>query len=305
MPPMTAPALSTMWTDQPRFANDLRPFARLAASWGFEAIEVSHVTSVDQFDSLLSDPVLPVVSVHLPAPRVVLGDGRVNLSLNLAATDEDERMEAVRHAVRSLEFAGRAGARAAVVHMGGVAQPIPAEAKLRRLFDEGLIEDPAAEALRAEARRERADLAASHLEAATRSLEELILADSGMVIGLENRFHYHEIPLPDELDRLLDRFPSDQVGSWLDVGHAVVLERLGLVPLEDGLRRLDRAVGSHLHEVDGIRDHRAPGHGDVDWSRIAPGLPGDAIRTLEIAPDQPEWSMAEAVDSFRRLGLLG
>ena len=46
--------------------------------------------------------------------------------------------------------------------------------------------------------------------------------------GLENRYHYHEFPGPGEMRELLDEYPPHVAGFWLDVGHAEVLDRLGL-----------------------------------------------------------------------------
>jgi hypothetical protein len=46
----------------------------------------------------------------------------------------------------------------------------------------------------------------------------------------------------------------------------------------------DRMIGVHLHDVCGIIDHQVPGMGEVDFNRIAPYIPIQALRTLEIGP---------------------
>ena len=95
-----------------------------------------------------------------------------------------------------------------------------------------------------------------------------------MALGIESRLHYHEIPHPEEAVELLAPYDNFEAGYWHDVGHCEVQARLGLIDRASWFPKLtDRCIGSHLHDVDGIRDHRAPGNGDVDWSYIAAGLP--------------------------------
>jgi len=66
----------------------------------------------------------------------------------------------------------------------------------------------------------------------------------------------------------------------------------------------DRCLGAHVHDVDGLADHRAPGLGDVDWSYIARGLPPDAPRVFEINQKQPEEAVAAAIPFLRERGVL-
>src|SRR5205823_880455 len=108
-------------------------------------------------------------------------------------------------------------------------------------------------------RRERID---AYLDAARRSLQELVAvaAPRGVAIGIESRLHYHEIPHPDEALALLAPYDNNEAGYWHDVGHCEVQARLGLIDRHSWFPRLtERTIGSHLHDVDGIRDHRAPG----------------------------------------------
>ena len=83
--------------------------------------------------------------------------------------------------------------------------------------------------------------------------------------------------------------------------------RLGLV---DRRAWLDangaRCIGAHLHDVDGIGDHRAPGHGDVDvdWSYIAAGLPPHTLRVLEINQTQPADAVSAAIPFLSGRGVV-
>jgi sugar phosphate isomerase/epimerase len=108
-------------------------------------------------------------------------------------------------------------------------------------------------------------------------------AGKSVQLGLENRFHFMEIPSPDELDQLLTLASADRLGFLYDVGHAQALSCLGFYPHGEWLERFGpRIIGTHLHDAAGIQDHLIPGQGEVDFKKVAAYLPKSAFRTLEI-----------------------
>ena len=78
----------------------------------------------------------------------------------------------------------------------------------------------------------------------------------------------------------------------------LIFARLGLVPLESWFTLVgDRLTGAHLHDVDGLRDHRAPGiRGGIDFAGLATRLPPSALRTFEIDQHESDEAVAQAVD---------
>jgi sugar phosphate isomerase/epimerase len=300
-------SLSTMWAQQERFA-DIRDFARTARDLGYAAIEVNYTVVPEAFAALTNGDILPLSSVHSPMPRVRHSDGRWSDALNLASVDEDERRAAVEFAGRTIDHAADTGVRYVVLHLGGVGSEMLApERKLRRLFDSGTREGPEVAALREELRRERAGRSAPSFETARRTLGELAdhASRRGVRLALENRYHLHEIPSIEECEALLAEYPADLVGYWHDVGHAEVLGRLGLIDRRRWLDTLGpRTLGCHLHDVDGLGDHRAPGRGDVDWSYIASGLPKGAVRVFEIDQRQPDEALAAAIPFLQERGVV-
>jgi sugar phosphate isomerase/epimerase len=130
----------------------------------------------------------------------------------------------------------------------------------------------------------RAAQARINLSAVRHSLIELAeyASERNIRLGLENRAYYFEIPLPDELDDLLNLGYDKVIGFWYDVGHAELLAQLGFHKHEEWLRRFSaRIIGVHLHDVVGIDDHRVAGSGQIDWEMVARYLPADALRTCE------------------------
>lgn len=301
-------ALSTMYAQQERFA-DGAAFARFAADCGYDAIEISHSTPAEKIEAIAGAGLLPVTSFHAPAPYVKRSNGRGNSSANLAAVDRDERQAALEYTALSIDWAAKLGARALVVHLGQVSdvrEQFDEELAMRRMFDSGEMDEGRFAQLRDSAVRRRAEEAGPYVEAAAESLAELVrLAEpAGIVIGLENRYHYHEIPSPDEYARLFEGYSIEQVGYWHDVGHAEVLDRLWFIDKRVWLERWShRIVGAHLHDVSGIGDHRSPGDGDVEWPYVVAGVGGLGAYTLEINQHQPDEMVWGAVGFLRGIGL--
>jgi sugar phosphate isomerase/epimerase len=248
---------------------------------------------------------LPVVSLHAPAP-LVSDRGKANSDLNLAGCDEEERAAAVAAVRRTIDFAADHGVSAIVVHLGSIDRgPRVQERRLRTLYAAGAIESDEATAVRDEAIAARRADVPPHLEAARRSLAEIVAvaAQRGVTVGVETRLNYCEIPSADEAVRLLRDYAPQEAGYWHDTGHAEIWSRLGLLPHHRWFELLgDRLIGAHLHDVRDLRDHRSPGNGTLDWSMIRDALPRTVARTCEIDQHEPEASLAGAVRLLRSAG---
>lgn len=288
--------------------DDMEAFARAAARLGFPHVEINYVVPPEGVEQILASREVAVSSLHSPAPRVRMADGRWSDALNLASLDQEERSLAVRLAQRTIDYAARAGARYVVVHLGGIGGgSFQEEQRLRGLYERGVRRGEEVEGLRRQALLRRRQGAERHLPEARRSLAEIAgyAARRGVAVGLENRYHYHEIPSLEEMRELLMDYPPHVVGYWHDVGHAEVLDRLGLTDKRRWLEELGhRCLGCHLHDVDGLADHRAPGQGHVDWEYLARALPPLVPRVLEINQRIPEDQVASSLAFLRQRGLL-
>lgn len=275
-------ALSTMWGIK-RFET-LGKFFQEGSALGFTRFELNYAIDSAMLESLNG---YRVVSVHEPCPADISVSELKKRNWLISATNERERREGVNAIKRSIDLAQKLGARAVIVHPGKVDVNTAIDNKLRELYRQGKKETSEYARLKEQFVAARAAQARVNFSAARHSVIELAeyAGARGIQLGLENRYHYFEIPSPDELRDLLE-LGFDNVGFWYDVGHAETWDQLGFVPHEEWLRRFaSRIIGVHLHDVIGIDDHRAAGTGQIDWTMVARYLPANAMRTCEFQND--------------------
>jgi sugar phosphate isomerase/epimerase len=275
---------STMW--HKKNFPVLPDFMEAARRAGFAQVELNHQITTAMLEGTQLES-CPISSIHEPCPSDISTDELKERDWLISSPDEDCRRRGVESIRRSVELAAALGLPVMVVHCGMVSLDFTDEKKLRRMVETGESSTPAYQAIQERMRKERARLIGPRLEAVRRSLLELLelAAPTGLRMGLENRYHFFDIPSPDEMDGLLALAPADRLGFIYDVGHAQALDRLCFYPHEEWLRRFaPRIIETHLHDVIGVNDHLAPGLGEVNFDSIAPYLPADAIRTLELHP---------------------
>ena len=260
----------------------LTGFFEAGKELGFDRFELNHGVDSAMLEGLSLKGMIP--SVHEPCPADISMVELKRRNWLISAPDEHGRRQGVLAAQRSIDLAQELGAELVVVHAGRVDVGAEFEDNLWAMFDAGQVASTEYADLKERlviARREKAE---ANLAAARRSILELTeyAGRAGVRLGLENRYHYLDIPLLDEMDGLLAAADGGQLGFLYDVGHAQVLENLGLGSHEAWLQRYaSRMIGVHLHNVRGLKDHYAAGLGEVDWDMVAAYLPQDALRTLE------------------------
>jgi sugar phosphate isomerase/epimerase len=274
-------SLSTMWM-QHRF-QCIADFAAAARDLGFAGIEVSHIVT----PAMLGDTAvatLDIRSVHFPAPTSPSPFGLPAEAL-LSSTADEERRWAVAQGYASIDLAAAAGAPAVCLHLGETPATRRLEWALAQRFLGGQRGTAVYAAALAEVQADRARVAGPALDAARRSLAELAAyaRPRGVVLGIESRVQYWQIPTFDELGLLLAESDPAVVGFWYDCGHVQVLHNLDFHQHEAWLAAYGgRIVGVHLHDVAGLRDHLLPGLGELDFGRIMPFVPRAAVLTCEL-----------------------
>jgi HAD superfamily hydrolase (TIGR01509 family) len=275
-------ALSTMgWA---RDAETLDEYFTKGRNEGFARFELNHQISPEELESLNLN-IFHIGTLHDPCPAVIPAKQLEREDRVITSLDETLRQDGVDVVKHTIEYAYRLGARSVVIHPGRIPGDHSMDDQLRNLYNSGFIETSDYEKLKIALIADRKERSNGHLDAMMKSLGEIIdfAKDTGLSLGLENRFHYYELPVFEEMEIALNEFTQPWVGWQFDVGHLQVHHVLGFTSFRTWLEKFGhRIIGTHLHDVVGIVDHRAPGSGDVDFKLIAAYLPAHAQRTLEV-----------------------
>jgi sugar phosphate isomerase/epimerase len=228
----------------------------------------------------------------------------------LGSTDHRQRSSAVRYATATVDFAAEVGAGVVVMHAGRVDMPAYTR-DLIALAEQGHAFEPRYDRIKMKLFMKREERVRPHLEALTRSLDELMptLERTGVKLALENLPDWESVPNESEMEALASRFTNGRVGCWHDTGHALVRQNLGFISQRRWLERLKpHLLGMHLHAVEPpARDHLMPPRGRLDLEALrpfaevcgrvvlepAPGTPRDEITTaIRLIADSWQWAPA-------------
>jgi len=303
--PVWDAALSTMWS--------IKNFLQLEDSFlaagrmGFAGIELNHQINSTHLKGIDLRR-YPVTSIHEPCPADISTGTLKARDWLVSATDETCRKQGVAALKKSIDLAAVLGARVVVVHAGFIGDDLPAEKDLVRLYQAGLRHTPEYRGIQEELVSKRAALAEPRLEAVKKSLKELLeyAGRYGVRLGLENRYHIADIPIPGELDQLLELADADRLGFIYDAGHGQALNALGFFPHLQWLERFggERLFGVHLHDIRGVSDHYAPARGEIDFEELALNFPDAAFRTIEVKPDNSPEQVAAGMELLFRKGCV-
>jgi len=294
-------ALSTMWAIN-RFTN-LKPFFEQGEKAGFTSFELNHGVTTEM---LVGMEGRTIQSVHEPCPADISTAMLKKNDWLISSLNEENRKKGVASIIRSIDLAITVGARAVIVHPGRVDTAFDGEERMRELFNAGKRESREYAELLEKNAESRTRAAPANLAQTMKSLEELsrYAAERGVILGLENRYHYHEIPSPDELGELLKIGAPGSLGFWYDVGHAETLSRLGFFPHREWLERFaDLIVGAHFHDLWGIEDHHRAGDGTFPWDSIIGCIPPSALRTCEFQNNCSFEDISLGLQFLRKLGV--
>jgi sugar phosphate isomerase/epimerase len=208
-------------------------------------------------------------------------------AFQFTSLDRKERENALRHSLKTLEFAERVKARLVVLHMGSVDIRDYTE-KLLGLLEAGKQGTPKYQRLCEEAEAKREARKERHQEPAYEILQQLEddARRRGLLLGIENREAIEEIPFESEFQMFLFRFRGGPVRYWHDTGHAQIKENLGFIQHAMHLESLaEELAGFHIHDVVfPARDHRAPGQGMIDFAALKPFVRPEHIKVIEMSP---------------------
>ncbi len=287
-------ALSTSWNAF-RYTKGLGLIQEIK-SLGFKEVELSFDLTFSIFkeiEDLVKKSFIQVTSLHnfCPIPRGLEREKALPDYYSLASTDESQRKKAVLETKKTIVSAIRVKAKAVVLHCGRVDLEDQTRA-LINLYNRGLNGSAEFRELKEDIIRQRSAKAGPFFENALKSLEELnkYALRAGIKLGVETRFYYREIPCFEEISVILKNFKNSNIFYWHDVGHAEVMERLGLARPKAFLETYsDSLLGIHLHNIQGCLDHQAPVKGEFDFKILKPYINEETIKVIEAHyPATPE-----------------
>lgn len=299
-------ALSTSWQS----GGTVTAEGMFAALKNLEisGIELSYRISEDFYREMqnpLKRSGLKVVSVHnyFPIPAVKLAaKGSGDLFL-LSNQDDEERQRAVRYTLKTIKHAAELGAAAVVLHCGLVEMNHEMQA-LYQYVNLNRLDSKEAQIFIHNKLKERDRRKPGHMDSLLTSLDRLVSVaeKQGVLLGLENRYHYHELPGLDDFEVIFDTLKGAPIGYWHDTGHAHANETLGLIPKGSLLKtNADRLIGVHLHDASGLDDHIPPGSGEIDFTALKPFLKADTIKVIELKPGIPGPEVIKGIQFIREM----
>jgi len=299
--------LSTVWTSRAARSGDdlLGPILDL----GFTAVELEYRITEQLYQEILPrirGDEIQILSVHnyFPVPDILPPERASGDCFSLSSLDREERAKGIFYTSRTIEHAHDLGARAVVLHLGRVETDLPRNG-LQQLFREEAWEAEGAELLKRE-REARAHKRDPHLDALLFSLDRSLkrAEQLGVVLGIENRYYFQEMPDKEEIGIILDQFRGAPLGYWHDAGHAAVFETLGIVKHEELLQTYASSmVGTHLHDALKLDDHKPPGKGEIAFEMIKKYIPEGAIRIMEIHPQAQGQEVLDGLAFLQEKGI--
>jgi sugar phosphate isomerase/epimerase len=284
-------SFSTCWNSHRH--TDGRAMLREIRDLGFDHAELSHGIRVSLMPGILEAVdagEMKISTLHNFCP---LPMGVTHPAPNLyqfSAENPRERELAIKHTLKTFEFAERVKAQIVVLHLGSI-ELKDYTGKLGEMLQRGEKETPKYEKLCQEANLKR-EAKKEKFVARTNDTLRKILPEAekrGLKLGCENRQALEEIPLESDFEFFLRDFDSPNIVYWHDTGHAQIKENLGFIHHATHLETLaPRLAGFHVHDVQfPMRDHCAPGTGTIDFAALKPFVKPEHIKVFELSPSLP------------------
>jgi sugar phosphate isomerase/epimerase len=281
-------SFSTCWNSHRH--TDGRAMLREIRELGFEYAELSHGTRISLVPGILEAVEAGEIKISTLHNFCPLPMGVTHSAPNLYQfSDERPRQVelALKHTLKTLDFAVRVKAPLVVLHVGSVEMKNYTE-KLLEMVERGEKETPKYKKLAAEAAEKREKKKKEYWQRTLDCLKKILpeAESRGIKLGIENRQELEELPIESDYEALFKEIASPNLVYWHDTGHAQIKENLGFIQHAAHLQSLHKHLGGfHIHDVQFPgRDHCAPGSGTVDFAALKPIVKSEHIKVFEFSP---------------------
>ena len=285
-------AISSCWNSH-RHDDGYEMLVELA-DLGFEYVELSHGTRISLVPGILKaveEKLIKVSSLHnfCPLPLGVMG-AAPNL-YEPTAVSRKERILWLHNTIKTIDFAQKIGCDRIVLHSGRIRLlwGNPGQ-RFDAVFDAAESSDSRELRIAREKGLKRLNSKKKAFMKRLRESYTLVAQkakDAGVMLGIENREGFSELPLDaDMLDVQKQLAELEVFGYWHDCGHAQLKERMGLLDHSEFLSGLrPYLIGFHLHDVtEKNLDHQVPGTGVIDWSIMENVICQGDVVVMEMSP---------------------
>jgi sugar phosphate isomerase/epimerase len=220
-----------------------------------------------------------------PLPMGVTGSAP-NL-YQFSAEKPRERELAIKHTLKTLDFAVRVKAPVVVTHSGSIEMKDYTD-KLLDMVKHGERESIKYMKLCDDLTQKRERQKEGYFERTIEVFKKILpeAESRGLKLGIENRQALEELPIESDYQLLFRDLASPAAVYWHDTGHAQIKENLGFIHHAFHLESLrDKLAGFHIHDVQFPgRDHCRPGSGMIDFVALKPFVQPQHIKVFEFSP---------------------
>jgi sugar phosphate isomerase/epimerase len=255
---------------------------------GFRAVELGHgirTPLVEGINQFLSEGAMEVTSLHNFCPLPIDVMQAAPDCFQCTSHRPGERARALRHTLKTIDWAAKLNAKRVVLHLGSVPMAKMSRRLLHHLKKEKTSEQKYVN-LKQRAVRERAklDYYARVADWLTNIVEHA--KQVGIRLGVENRIEIDTFPSEEEFRRLFQDFDPGVLGYWHDFGHAQIRQHLTLSNHREWfIEMLPHLIGCHVHDVKNPdSDHQPPFVGDTPFSQLVPLISPSVPLVWELRP---------------------
>lgn len=297
-------ALSTCWNSHRH--SDGESLVREILEVGFDTIEVSHglkISLIPGIRKMCDEGHIQIAGVHnfCPSPVEVMIDAPD--AYEFTSHRKFDRQRAMKLSLKTIETAAEFNAGYVVLHMGSV--PIKKfTSQLEEMAREGGLNGREFVKTKLKMIKARDKAAALYYRRAKETLEELAESAEkhGVVLAVESRSHYEQMPNEREMATLMETFAENpNIGYWHDFGHVQRKANISLLDHRQWLEMMEPfLVGCHLHDVVWpARDHRIPFQGSIDYDALMPFISPEKPIVWELSPSRKKRDLVAALARWR------